>query len=86
VIDRSDLTIKFREWYLMPKTYAASRVGSTEYDHASWLESFPWINQPEPIQPAFKEQTHVEDAYALSALRARNYGDGVGGGSTLPGR
>ncbi len=87
VIDRSDLTIKFREWYLMPKTYARIKeLGSTEYDHASWLESFPWINQPEPIQPAFKEQTHVQDAYALSAAESRgNYGDGVGGGEyTLP--
>ena len=87
VINRSDLTIKFREWYLMPKTYARIKeLGSTEYDHASWLESFPWINQPEPITPAFKEQTHVEDAYALSAAESRvNYGDGVGGGEyTLP--
>jgi creatinine amidohydrolase len=82
VIDRSDLTIKFREWYLMPKTHARIKeLGSTDYDHGSWLESFSWINQVEPITPAFKEQTHVEDYYALSAAETRkDYGDGVGGG------
>jgi creatinine amidohydrolase len=82
VTDRSDLTCKFREWYLMPKTYARIKeLGSTDYDHASWLESFPWINQPGPIPDLFKEQTHVEDSYGLSAAEARTYmGDGVGGG------
>jgi creatinine amidohydrolase len=82
VIDRSDLTLLFREWYQMPRTAARIReLGSTDYDHGSWLESFPWINQPEPIPPAFKEQTHVEDHYALSAAESRaDMGDGVGGG------
>lgn len=82
VIDRSDLTIKFREWYEMPKTLARIKeLGSSVYDHGSWLESFSWINQPETIQPAFKEQTHVEDSYALSAAESRiNLGDGMGGG------
>jgi creatinine amidohydrolase len=82
VIDRSDLTLKFREWYEMPKTYAYLRgLGSSEYDHASWLESFPWINQPEPIEAQFKEQVHVEDSYALSAAETRKaMGDGVGSG------
>ncbi len=82
VTDRSDLTIRFREWYLMPKTYARIKeLGGTDYDHASWLESFPWINQPGPIPEAFKEQTHVQDAYALSAAETRAaMGDGVGSG------
>jgi hypothetical protein len=66
----------------MPKTYARIKeLGSTDYDHGSWLESFPWINQPEPIPDLFKEQTHVEDTYALSAAESRAYmGDGVGSG------
>lgn len=82
VIDRSDLTIKFREWYEMPNTYARLReLGGSEYDHGSWLESFPWINQPEPVEPAFKELTHVEDSYSLSAAETRQaMGDGVGSG------
>lgn len=85
VIDRSDLTIRFREWYLMPKTYAQiKQLGGTDYDHASWLESFPWVNQPGPIPDLFKEQTHSEDAYAFSAAEARAYmGDGVGGGKYI---
>jgi creatinine amidohydrolase len=82
VVDRSDLTIKFREWYEMTKTYARiTELGGSGYDHGSWLESFPWINQPEPVAPAFKEQTHVEDSYALSAAETReSMGDGVGSG------
>jgi creatinine amidohydrolase len=82
VLDRSDLTIKFREWYMMPNTIAKIReLGSSEYEHGSWLESFPWFNQPEPIKPAFKEQTHETDFYALSAEELRKaWGDGVGGG------
>ena len=82
VIDRSDLTLIFREWYQMPNT--AKRIhelGGSDWDHASWLESFPWINQPVPIKEQFKEQTHAEEHYALSAVESRaDYGDGVGGG------
>jgi creatinine amidohydrolase len=83
VIDRSDLTLKFREWYMMPKTYAyIMGKGSTAHDHASWLESFPGINQPAPIAAAFKEQTYIEDGYALSAAETRaSMGDGVASGA-----
>lgn len=82
VIDRSDLSILFREWYEMPRTYARIReLGSSEYDHGSWLESFPWINQPGPIPEIAKESTHLEDSYALSAAETRAaMGDGVGSG------
>lgn len=82
VIDRSDLTLIFREWYQMPRTAKRMReLGSTDYDHGSWLESFPWINQPVPIEEQFKAQVHIEDSYALSAAESRaDYGDGVGGG------
>ena len=82
VTDRSDLTLVFREWYQMPLTAKHIReLGSTDYDHGSWLESFSWINQPVAIKPQFKEQTHIEDHYTLSAAESRaDYGDGVGGG------
>lgn len=82
VVDRSDLTIKFREWYMMPKTYARIKeLGSDEWDHGSWLESFPWINQPEPIPDAKKERVLPDDYYSLSAAETREIlGDGVGGG------
>jgi creatinine amidohydrolase len=82
VIDRSDLTLLFREWYEMDRTYARIRdLGSSEYDHGSWLESFPWINQPAPIPATTKELTHLQDSYALSAAETRvAMGDGVGSG------
>ncbi|MCL5256601.1 MAG: creatininase family protein [Chloroflexi bacterium] len=82
VLDRNDLTIKFREWYMMPKTYARIKeLGSDEWDHGSWLESFSWINQPEPIPDKTKARAIPEDYYALSAAETREaLGDGVGGG------
>jgi creatinine amidohydrolase len=82
VVDRPDLTIKFREWYMMPKTYAKIvELGSTDYDHGSWLESFSWINQPEPIKPGHKDVVLVEDYYSFSAAESREaLGDGMGGG------
>lgn len=82
VQSRTDLTLKFREWYLMPKTYARIKaLGSTSWDHASWLESFPWINQVGPIPDQFKEQRYPEDFYSLSPEELRDMmGDGVFGG------
>ena len=82
VLDRSDLTIRFREWYEMDKTLAfINGEGGSVYDHASWLESFPWINQVEPIQAGQKPQTHIIDDYALSAQELRAvWGDGMPSG------
>ncbi len=82
LLTRSDLTLKFREWYLLPKTYARiTELGSTSWDHASWLESFPWINQPVEIPDKFKEQVYIADHYALSPEELRSaIGDGVFGG------
>jgi len=55
----------------MPKTYARhQRTGQHEYDHATGWKSFPWINQPEPIAPALKEQTTLKMLTVLSRLRA----------------
>ncbi len=83
MVDRPELTIKFREWYLLPNVYAKIKaLGGSEYEHGSWLESFPWINQPEPIPAGFKPQDHVEDYYALSAAETRlDAGDGMLGGA-----
>ncbi len=85
LLDRSDLTLKFREWYLMPKTFARiQELGSTARDHASWLESFPWINQPVAIPDLFKEQVYFEDTYAQSPEEVRAVsGDGVKGGKYI---
>jgi creatinine amidohydrolase len=82
VIRHPELTMKFREWYLMPKTYARIKeLGSTSWDHASWLESFHWINQVVPIPDKFKSQEYPEDLYSLSPEEIRTLvGDGVFGG------
>ncbi len=82
LIDKPDLIMKFREWYLLPKTYARiMELGSTAWDHASWLESFPGVNQPVEIPDKFKEQVFVEDHYALTPEEVRQAtGDGVWGG------
>jgi creatinine amidohydrolase len=82
VLDRSDLTIKFREWYYLPRTYdRVHQLGSTAWDHGSWLESFSWINQPGEIPDIEKTRVLPDDYYALSAEESRLIlGDGVGGG------
>jgi len=83
VIDRPDLTIKLRSWYLMPKTRKRmAELGGHEFHHASWLESFPWINQPVEIPDKVKPHLDISDYYTLSAREVRDLlGDGVGGGA-----
>ncbi len=85
MIDHTDLTIKFREWYLMPKTYARIKeLGGTQRDHASWLETFQWINMPVPVPDKFKEQIYFEDTYAQTPEDVKNVsGDGVKGGKYI---
>lgn len=83
VTDRPDLTIKFRSWYLMPKTAKRmEELGGHECDHAGWFESFPWINQPVEVPDKVKPHIDIYDYYTLSAKEIREaWGDGVAGGA-----
>jgi len=83
VVDRADLTIKFRSWYMMPKTTRRmEELGGHEFHHASWLESFSWINQPVEVPDKTKPHLDISDYYTMSAQEIRDLlGDGVGGGA-----
>jgi creatinine amidohydrolase len=83
VTDRPDLTIKFRSWYLMPKTAKRmEELGGHECDHAGWFESFPWINQPVEVPDKVKPHVDFSDYYTMSAKEIREFmGDGVAGGA-----
>jgi creatinine amidohydrolase len=83
VKDRPDLTIKFRSWYMMPKTTKRmEELGGHEFHHGSWLESFPWVNQPVEVPDKVKPHIDLSDYYTMSAQEFRELaGDGVGGGT-----
>jgi creatinine amidohydrolase len=57
-----DLNVKFREWYFLPRVYQIMKeYGTDHFDHASWLESFPWINQPVEIPNKSQPSVDVPD-------------------------
>lgn len=83
-VKNPDLNVKFRSWYMLPKVYEIiSAEGATYWDHASWLESFPWINWPPGVEIPDKVKTSVLDDYDyVSRGPMRNkavLGDGVAG-------
>jgi creatinine amidohydrolase len=58
----ADLNVKFREWYFLPRVYQIMKeYGTDHFDHASWLESFPWINQPVEIPNKSQPSVDVPD-------------------------
>jgi len=78
-----DMHVKFRSWFLLPKTYKTIIDGGlNHWDHASWLESFPWINQPVPVPNESKPSVDLEDYPTYGPQRTREVlGDGVAGGA-----
>jgi len=82
-VGNPDLNVKFRSWYMLPKTYEAiEEQGTSHWDHASWLESFQWINQPVEIPDKVKPAIDLEDYITYGPNRIRELlPDGVGGGT-----
>lgn len=81
--ENPDLNVKFRSWYMLPKTYKSiESEGISHWDHASWLESFQWINQPVEIPDKKKPAIDLEDYPTYGPERIREViGDGVAGGA-----
>jgi len=77
-----DMNVKFRSWYMLPKTYKTIEAeGGSHWDHASWLESFQWINQPVEIPDKKKPAIDLEDYPTYGPKRIREViKDGVAGG------
>jgi creatinine amidohydrolase len=81
-VDHEDLNVRFRSWFMLPKTYKTILdEGVSHWDHASWLESFHWINQPVPVPDKKKPAIDLEDYPTYGPKRTREVlGDGVAGG------
>lgn len=78
-----DIFIKFREWYLLPKTYATiESYENSHFDHASWLENFPWINNCCEVPDMTREPATQEDFITYGPKRTRELmPEGVAGGA-----
>ena len=78
---KPDLNIKFRSWWMLPKTRQIIDANGTIWGHASWFESFPWINQPVEMPGGTKERYIDQDYFTYGPENARNLlVDGQGGG------
>jgi len=81
-MEHQDINVKFRSWFMLPKTYKMIQdKGGTHWDHASWLESFPWINQPVKVPDKFKPVIDLEDYFTYGPDRVKEVmPEGVAGG------
>jgi creatinine amidohydrolase len=82
-VENQDLNVRFRSWYMLPKTYKfIENEGTSHWDHACWLESFHWINQPVEIPNKKKPPIDLEDYPTYGPKRIREImPDGVAGGA-----
>lgn len=80
--ENPQVMIKFRSWYLLPKTVKfQEELGGSEYHHGAWIEGFPWINQVGPVPSKEKPDVDWTDFLSLTPREVRErLGDGVGGG------
>jgi creatinine amidohydrolase len=78
-----DITVRIRSWYAYPKILEMIREeGGGVYDHASWWENFPWINQPGEMPQVDKLSPNIPDYYTYGPKAMRELTvDGVVGGS-----
>jgi creatinine amidohydrolase len=82
-VEEPDLNVRFRSWFMLPRTYQIIlEQGTNHWDHASWLESFQWINQPVEVPDKRKPSVDLEDYPTYGPQRTREVlGDGVAGGA-----
>ena len=80
-----ELHAKFRSWYMLPKTYETIQAEGCSWGcHASFLESFPWINQPEGVEipDQVKPAPNLQDYHTYGPKRHRElFPDGMTGGA-----
>jgi creatinine amidohydrolase len=78
---KPDVNIKFRSWWILPKTRQIIDANGTIWGHGSWFESFPWINQPVEMPKVTKNRYIDEDYFTFGPKKARMLlVDGQGGG------
>jgi creatinine amidohydrolase len=81
---KPETNIKFRSWWTMPKTQQIIKENGTVWGHASWFESFSWINQPGKMPTETKNRYIDEDYFTFGPQSARKLVvDGMGGGDYI---
>jgi creatinine amidohydrolase len=46
LVRRTDMRVKFHDWWKAPRTWAKTVAIDPEASHASWMENFPWTRIP----------------------------------------
>ncbi|MEJ2204096.1 MAG: creatininase family protein [Gemmatimonadota bacterium] len=79
---RSDVDLRWHDWWRAPRTMAAVRAIDEDASHASWMEGFPWT-RIEGVEPPSDPKSPVDlsgrDELSPEAFRKR-IGDGSFGG------
>lgn len=80
--EHPEMTIRFHNWWMAPKTWAKVLEIDPVASHASWMENFPWTRIPNrPLPEGRKEMIDIERMRLLPPAKVREYlGDGVFGG------
>jgi len=71
--DRSDVRIKFHDWWSAPKTWAQVLAIDPVASHASWMENFPWTRLANVTMP--DKQKPMSDLAYLRQLDSRSLRD-----------
>jgi len=80
--EHPDMTIRFHNWWMAPKTWAKVQEIDPVASHASWMENFPWTRlKNKPMPEGKKDMIDLERMRLLPPARVREMlGDGVFGG------
>ena len=80
--ERSDMSVRWHDWWSAPKTRAAIDAIDPGASHASWMETFPWTRVAGVELPdGYKDPVELGDRVELSPDRVRERaGDGSYGG------
>jgi creatinine amidohydrolase len=72
--DRSDVRIKFHDWWSAPKTWAQVLAIDPVASHASWMENFPWTRLANVTMPdKQKPMSHLAYLRQLDSRSLRDY-------------
>jgi creatinine amidohydrolase len=72
--DRSDVRIKFHDWWSAPKTWAQVLAIDPVASHASWMENFPWTRLANVTMPdKQKPMSHFAYLRQLDSRSLRDY-------------
>jgi len=73
-VEEPDLNVRFRLLVHAARTYQIIlEQGTNHWDHASWLESFQWINQPVEVPDKRKPSVDLEDYPTYGPQRREKY-------------